>query len=103
MPPSPSSAAGFIESPCGLVVEDEVRLLGLAARHQLAAHDDAALGEAHLLADLQQFVPTRLTERRRDELGTDVAFAEGALIHDGQSFLDADRLMGTSSNDIFVA
>ena len=35
-----------------LVVEDVVRPLGLAACDQLAAHDDAALGEADLLANL---------------------------------------------------
>ncbi len=34
----------------GLVVEDVVGPLGLAAADQLAAHDDAALGEADLLA-----------------------------------------------------
>ena len=42
-----------------LVVEDVVGALGLAARDQLAAHDDAALGEADLLADLQHLVPAR--------------------------------------------
>lgn len=35
-----------------LVVENKVGLLGLAARHQLAAHDDPALGEIHLLPNL---------------------------------------------------
>jgi hypothetical protein len=59
----------------GLVIEDIISPLGLAPRDQLAAHDDAALSEAHLLANLQHLVPPRLAERRRDELGADVAFA----------------------------
>src|SRR5213080_4287686 len=42
----PSGRAGV-----RLVVEDVLRPLGLAARDQLAAHDDAALREADLLAD----------------------------------------------------
>ena len=41
----------------GLVVEDVVGLLGLAALHRLAADDDAALGEVDLLADLGHHVP----------------------------------------------
>ena len=61
----------------GLVVEDVVGALGLAARDQLAANDDAALGEADLLADLQHLIPARLLHGGRDELGADVAFAEG--------------------------
>ncbi len=40
-----------------LVVEDVVGPLGLAAGDQLAADDDAALGEADLLADLRHLVP----------------------------------------------
>ena len=44
----------------GLVVEDVVGALGLAARDQLAADDDAALGEADFLADLRHLVPARL-------------------------------------------
>ncbi len=64
-----------------LVIEDVVGALGLAARDQLAAHDDPALGEADLLADLQHLVPPGLAQGGRDELGADVAFAEGALVH----------------------
>ncbi|MBR0977409.1 transposase [Bradyrhizobium diazoefficiens] len=40
-----------------LVVEDVVSALGLPTGDQFAAHDDAALGKADLLADLQYFVP----------------------------------------------
>ena len=47
-----------------LVVEDVVGPLGLAAGDQLAAHDDAALGEADLLADLRGFIPAGLDARR---------------------------------------
>ena len=47
-----------------LVVEDVVGALGLAARDQLAADDDPALGEADLLADLRHLVPARPVARR---------------------------------------
>ena len=60
----------------GLVVEDVVGALGLAAGDQLAADDDPALGEADLLADLRHLVPARLLDGGRDELGADVAFGE---------------------------
>jgi hypothetical protein len=36
-----------------LVVENVVGLLRLAARHQLAAHDDAALGEAAITSPIR--------------------------------------------------
>ena len=48
---------------------------------QLAAHDDAALGEAHLLADLRHLVPPGLAQGRCDELGADVTFTEAFLVH----------------------
>ena len=63
-----------------LVIEDIVGPLGLAASDQLAAHDDPALGEADLLADLQHLVPPGLAQGGRDELGADVALAKGALV-----------------------
>jgi hypothetical protein len=69
----------------GLEIENVVDAFGLAARHQLAAHDDAALGEADLFADLRHFIPSRPLDRRRDELGADVAFAKGALVHCGHA------------------
>jgi hypothetical protein len=59
----------------GLEIEDVVGPLSLASRDELAAHDDAALGEADLLADLQHFVPPGLAQGGRDVLCTDVAFA----------------------------
>lgn len=62
-------------------IEDIVGPLGLAARDQPAAHDDAALGGTHLVADLQHLVASRLPQGGRDELGADVAFAECALVH----------------------
>ena len=40
-----------------LVIKDVVGALGLSACHQLATHDDAALGEAYLLAYLQRLIP----------------------------------------------
>ena len=43
----------------GLVVEDVVGALGLAAGDELAADDDPALGEADLLADLRHLIPAR--------------------------------------------
>ncbi len=58
----------------GFVIENVVGPLALAPADELAPHDDAALGEAHLLADLRHLVPSGLAQGRRDELGTDVAF-----------------------------
>ena len=68
-----------------LVVENEVGLLRLAARHQLAAHDDAALGETRPPPEPAPSRPSlpRLTAGS-DELGADVAFGEASLVHTGQ-------------------
>src|SRR5690554_4907734 len=63
-----------------LVVENEVGLLRLAARHQLAAHNDAALGEKDLLPNLHHLVPARALDGGQDELGADVAFGEASLV-----------------------
>ena len=68
----------------GLVIEDVVGPLALASADQLAAHDDAALGEAHFLADLHHFVPPGTAQGGGDELGADVAFAETFLVHEDQ-------------------
>ena len=65
----------------GLVMEDVVGPLALSAADQPAAHGDAALGEAHLLADLRHLVPPGLAQGGRDELGADVAFGEAFLVH----------------------
>ena len=59
--------------PCSAIT---VRELRVAAGHQLAADDDAALGEIDLLPDLPLYVPSRLRQGRRDELGAEVAFGE---------------------------
>jgi len=67
----------------GLVVEDEVRELPLAARDEPPADDDPALGEVHVLADLRHLVPSRPLDGRQDELRADVAFAELLLVHEG--------------------
>ena len=48
----------------GLVIEDVVGPLGLAARDELAANDDPAVGEGDLLADLQHRIPAGLLQRR---------------------------------------
>ncbi len=64
-----------------LVVKDDVSLLRLSARHQLAANDDPALGEVDLLPNLQHFVPARALDGRQDELRTDIAFGEDPLVH----------------------
>ena len=65
----------------GLVIEDVVGPLGLTASDQLAANDDAALGEAHLLADLRHLIPTGQIHCRGNKLGADVTFAEEVLVH----------------------
>ena len=69
----------------GLVVEDVVGPFALASAGQLAAHGDAALGEADFLPNLRHLVPPGLAQGRGDELGADVAFAETFLVHGDQS------------------
>ena len=77
----------------GLIVEDVVGALALAPADQLAAHDDATLGEADLLTDLRHLVPPGLVQGGRDELGADVALGEAFLFHCDQRSLVAFRLM----------
>ena len=50
-----------------------------AAQVLLAAHDDAALGEGNLPADLRSLVPPCLDDGRGDELDADVVFAQVVL------------------------
>jgi hypothetical protein len=76
-----------------LVVENEVGLLRLAARHELAAHDDPALGEIDLLQNLHHLVPAGALDGRQDELRADIAFGESALVHEDQPPPAFDRLM----------
>lgn len=64
-----------------LVVKDVVGPLGLAPSDQSAADDDAPFGEANFFADLCLNVPTRRNKRRRDELRTDVPFAQIIWTH----------------------
>ena len=68
------------------VIQNVVGPLAFAPADQLAAHDDAALREADLLADLRHLVPTSLSQSRCDELGADVTFAEAFPVHCYQSF-----------------
>lgn len=58
----------------GFVIKNVIRPLALAACGEIALHIDAAIGKTHFLADLFLHVPTCLFQRRRDELGADVAF-----------------------------
>ena len=67
-----------------LIVENEVGLLGLAARDQLAANDDPALGEIDLLANLQHLIPAGAFDGGQDELRADVAFGEASFVHADQ-------------------
>lgn len=55
------------------VIKDVIRPLALATGGEIALHIDTAIGEADFLADLFLHIPTRLFQRRRDELGADVA------------------------------
>ena len=64
----------------GGVVEDVVGPLLLAARVQLAAHDDAALGEADFFAHLRGEIPAGPLQGRGDVLGADVALGEFFLV-----------------------
>lgn len=68
----------------GFVVEDVVGAFVLAARDQLAADDDAALGEADFLADLGGEVPARAQDGGGDELRADVCSLRSLL------FISAD-------------
>jgi hypothetical protein len=70
-----------------LVVEDVIGASASAAGNELPSDDDAALGEADLLADLRQLIPARRLERRGDEFGADVALAEERLVHDSLTLL----------------
>lgn len=49
----------------GLVIEDDVGLLGVAAGDELPTNSDAALGDEDLFPDLQHHVPTRLLDGRQ--------------------------------------
>lgn len=64
-----------------LVVENDVGLLRLPARYQLAAHDDAALGEKDFLPNLHHLIPTGALDGRQDEFRADIAFSEAPFIH----------------------
>ena len=78
----------------GGLVEDVAGPLLLAARVQLAAHDDAAVGEADLHAHLRGEVPARLLQGRGDVLRADVAFRELFLV----LHLGFRRVMASASN-----
>ena len=64
-----------------LEVQDVVRELRCPSRDKPAAHDDASLGEVDVLPNLRLDVPAGLDDRGRDELGADVPFGQGALVH----------------------
>ena len=70
-----------------LLVEDVVGPLCMTPTDELAAHDDVALAEAHLLADLQHLFPPGLAQRGRDELRAHLAFGEASLVHAGHLLL----------------
>ena len=66
------------------VIEQVVGLLGFTAFHGLAAHDDAALGEIRLLADLGHQIPFVVILSNQcggDELRADVRLGESFLVH----------------------
>jgi hypothetical protein len=67
----------------GLVEQQVVGLLGFAPLHGLAAHDDAALGEVDLLADLGHHIPlvAARADGGSDELGADVRLGQFLLVH----------------------
>src|SRR6266487_7037728 len=70
------------------MVKDVVGAFWFATSRKLAAHDDTALGEINLLANLIHQVPLVVGyESRCDELGTDVAFAQGLFIYLGHLML----------------
>lgn len=50
---------------------------------QAAPHDDAAVTDRVLFANLGMKIPPRLLDGRCDELGADIPFAESLLGHSG--------------------
>ena len=68
------------EREVGLVVEDVVGPLPLAAADQPAAHGDAPLGKAHLPADLRALVPPGPAQGRRDQRRADVTLGKMILL-----------------------
>jgi hypothetical protein len=64
-----------------LIVENEVGLLRLTARHEL---DDPALGEIDLLPNLHHLIPAGALDGRQNELRADIPFGQGPLIHEDQ-------------------
>src|SRR5580765_7000429 len=77
-----ASRCFFITSCIGTLLEvDYSGSACHAARHQLAAHDDPALGKIDLFAHLQHFVPTGALDGWQDELGADVALGEVSFVH----------------------
>ena len=65
----------------GLPVEDVIGILPRPSAHQLAANDDAALGQVDFLPNLRLHIPPGLDDGRGDELGADVALGEVLLVH----------------------
>ena len=88
----------------GGVVEDVVGALVLAPGVQLAADDDAAPGEADLLAHLRGEIPAGTPQGRGDVLRADVAFREVLLVlHLGFRRVMASASMCRASYDGRVA
>jgi hypothetical protein len=52
-----------------------------AARDQLTAHDDPALGKVDLLAHLQHLVPAGALHGRQYELRANIALGEASFVH----------------------
>lgn len=64
----------------GRVIEDVVSAFLLAAGVQLAAHDDATLGEGDIFLHLGGEVPPRTLQCRVEVLGADVSLGEFLLV-----------------------
>ncbi|AII52263.1 hypothetical protein N008_09765 [Hymenobacter sp. APR13] len=61
----------------GLLIEHIVGPeLGSTLIHVVAAHLNAAVGQAHLFAQLAVYVPTGPHDGRRDELGPDILLGQ---------------------------
>jgi hypothetical protein len=82
-----------------IIIENEVGLLRLAARHQLAANDDPALGKIDLLPNLHHFVPPSALDGRQDELRTDIAFGEASFVHLPARIPDPVQVKATIGTD----
>src|SRR5262245_31873408 len=83
-----------------LVGKDVIDFLRISPLHCLAADDDATPGDVDLLAELRHYVPLIAIysdKRRCDELGANISFGEGLLVHLSMPQLDEAMYLSASA------